>query len=41
MILVKYIHYYRALQKVFFRVAFHGGIGNVWKALMTIPEVNY
>jgi len=27
-----------ALQKVFFRVAFHGGIGNVWKALMTIPE---
>jgi len=26
------------LQKVFFRIAFHGGIGNVWKALMTIPE---
>ena len=22
-----------------FRVAFHGGIGNFWKALMTIPEV--
>lgn len=21
-----------------FRVAFHGGIGNFWKALMTIPE---
>ena len=26
------------MQKMMFRVAFHGGIGNVWKALMTIPE---
>jgi len=27
-----------AVQKMMFRVAFHGGIGNFWKALMTIPE---
>jgi len=27
-----------AIQKMMFRVAFHGGIGNFWKALMTIPE---
>lgn len=27
-----------AVQKMLFRVAFHGGMGNVWKALMTIPE---
>ena len=30
-----------AVQKMMFRVAFHGGIGNFWKALMTIPEVIY
>jgi hypothetical protein len=23
-----------------FRMAFHGGFGNVWNALMTIPEVS-
>jgi hypothetical protein len=23
-----------------FRMAFHGNYGNVWNALMTIPEVN-
>ena len=33
--------YYSAVQKMMFRVAFHGGIGNFWKALMTIPEVIY
>jgi hypothetical protein len=36
---VNFISYFRAVQKILFRVAFHGGIGNVWKALMTIPEV--
>ena len=29
-----------AVKKMLFRMAFHGGIGNFWKALMTIPEVN-
>ena len=29
----------RYLRKVFFRVGFKGGFGNVWKALMDIPEV--
>ena len=33
--------YSSAIQKMMFRVAFHGGIGNFWKALMTIPEVIY
>ena len=28
-----------AVQKALFRVAFHGGFGNVWGALMSIPEV--
>ena len=28
-----------AMKKMLFRMAFHGGIGNFWKALMTIPEV--
>ena len=28
------------LQKTMFRMAFHGGFGNVWNALMTIPEVD-
>ena len=28
-----------AFQKTMFRMAFHGGFGNVWNALMTIPEV--
>ena len=23
-----------------FKVAFHGGLGNFWNALMTVPEVN-
>merc|ERR1712045_882141 len=27
-----------AVKKMLFRMAFHGGIGNFWKALMTIPE---
>ncbi|XP_059097350.1 uncharacterized protein LOC131891730 isoform X3 [Tigriopus californicus] len=27
-----------AFQKTMFRMAFHGGFGNVWNALMTIPE---
>lgn len=27
-----------AIQKSLFRVAFHGGFGNVWGALMSIPE---
>lgn len=27
-----------AIQKTMFRMAFHGGFGNVWNALMTIPE---
>ncbi len=26
-------------QKAMFRMAFHGSYGNVWNALMTIPEV--
>jgi hypothetical protein len=30
---------FSAVQKALFRVAFHGGFGNVWGALMSIPEV--
>ena len=31
--------YFRYLRKVFFRIGFKGGFGNVWKALMDVPEV--
>lgn len=27
-----------ALRKMMFKVAFHGGLGNFWNALMTVPE---
>ena len=38
-IIIYFLLYFSAVQKMMFRVAFHGGIGNFWKALMTIPEV--
>ena len=32
---------FRALRKMMFKVAFHGGLGNFWNALMTVPEVKH
>ena len=34
-----FLYNYRYLRKVFFRIGFKGGFGNVWKALMDVPEV--
>ena len=31
--------FFRYLRKIFFRIGFKGGFGNVWKALMDVPEV--
>ena len=28
-------------KKTMFRMAFHGKYGNVWNALMSVPEVSY
>ena len=29
----------RFAQKTLFKIAFHGGFSNIWKSIMTIPEV--
>ena len=39
------IHFFLLLfslaKKTMFRMAFHGKYGNVWNALMSVPEVSY
>ena len=32
---------FRLAKKTMFKVAFHGGMSNMWSGLMTVPEVTH